>query len=95
MKKLIKPTFYILIVLFIILFLNRNNDYVSDTTLSQESIIKFEEDLKAGKEIVPSNYITPKKDYKNKANEIGMKCSNLIEKAVNKVLKRLIESIDN
>jgi len=95
MKRLIKPCFFILIVLFVIIFLNRNNEYVNANVLSEESIIRFEEDLKKGKEIIPSNYLNPKKDYENKANKIGMKCSNLIEKAVNKVLQRLLESIDN
>ena len=95
MKKLIKPCFFILIILFVIIFLNRNNENIGDNVLSEESIIRFEEDLKEGKEIIPSNYLTPKKDYHNKANKIGMKCSNMIEKAVNKVLQKLLDSIDN
>ena len=95
MKKLIKPCFFILIILFVIIFLNRNNENIGDNVLSEESIIRFEEDLKEGKEIIPSNYLTPKKDYQNKANKIGMKCSNMIEKAVNKVLQKLLDSIDN
>ena len=96
MKRIIKLVFLILTIMFMILFLNRSNNYYeNEKILSQEAIEKFEEDLKEGKKINPSNYITPKKDYNNKASKIGMKCSNTIEKLVNKALKKILESIDN
>mgnify|MGYP003571241610 CR=1 FL=1 len=95
MKKLIKLIFMVLVVLFLILFLNKNNNYYeNENILTQEAIIQFEQDLKEGKDIVPSNYITKKKDYNNKASIFGRKCSNLIEKGVNKVIKKLLSSIE-
>lgn len=85
-----------LCILFLIAFLNKNNnDYANENILTEEAIIRFEEDLKEGKKIVPSNYITPKKEYNNKASKIGLQASNLIEKVVNKLLKKFIESIEN
>ena len=63
MKKLIKAISIVLWILFCILFLNKNNNYYeNERILSQEAIIKFEQDLKEGRKIIPSNYITEKKD---------------------------------
>lgn len=96
MKKTIKLLFLVLVVLFLILFLDKNNHYYeNEKILTDEAIARFEEDLKEGKEIVPSNYITEKKEYNNKASKIGLECSKIIEKIMNKLLKKFIESLEN
>ena len=95
MKKVIKIIFFILCILFLLLFLNKNNNYYeNENILTQEAIHRFEQDLKEGKEIVPSHYITPKKEYNNKASFFGLRCSRMIEKLTNQLLKKLIESIE-
>ena len=95
MKKTIKIIFFILCILFLLLFLNKNNYYYeNETILTEEAIHRFEEDLKEGKEIIPSHYITPKKEYNNKVSIFGLKCSNLIEKVTNRILKKILESIE-
>ena len=96
MKKLIKLLFVFIFLLFLILFITRgNNYYENERILSPEAIERFEEDIKNGKEIVTSNYITEPKDYHNKANIIGLKCSNTIEKIVNRILKKLLKYLNN
>ena len=92
---MLKITFILLILLFLLLFINQNNNgyYENPNILTNEAIARFEKDLKEGKEIIPSNYITPEKDYNNRASKLGLKCSMLIEKVVNKVLRRLIDYI--
>ena len=65
MKKIIKPIFMIIIILFFMVFINRNNYYENRTVLSEKSIKQFELDLKEGKEINPSNYLTKEKNYNN------------------------------
>lgn len=94
MKKVIKLSGIILVIFFIITYVNRNNNYYENKNiLTNEAIARFEEDLKEGKEIIPSNYIEQEKDYNNKASIVALKTSSLIEKAVNKVLKKVLNYI--
>ena len=96
MKKVIRGIVTILVILFLILFLNKNNNYYeNEKILTEEAILQFEKDLEEGKELIPSNYITPRKDYDNKVSKLGRKCSNAIEKVVNKLLKKFLESLEN
>ena len=95
MKRITKILFLLLVLLFIILFLNRNNYYDSTTILTNDSIKKFEKDLKEGKEINPNNYIVEKKTYQNKTTLLFSKISKSIELVVNKSLNRFIKYIDN
>lgn len=93
-KKILKISIVIIIVLFLIIYINKENNYVAnDYVISEESIKRFENDLKEGKEIIPSNYINQKKDYNNKLSLFGLKLSNLIERGVNIVLDKLLQSI--
>lgn len=84
------------VLLFLFTFLNMNNNtYDNEAVLTQEAILEFEKDLKEGKNLQPSYYIQPKKDYSNKACKIGMKCSKVIEDCVNKILRKLLSSIES
>ena len=94
MKRIIKVLFLGMIILFLIVFINRNNNYYENTNIIKEEAIKqFEKDLKEDKEIIPSHYITPKKDYNNKAALIGLKTSKIIEKIDKKTLNKMIRYI--
>lgn len=96
MKKLIKGAFLFLSLFFCFTFFNKNTEYYNqDSILTQEAIQEFEKDLKEGKKIQPSYYIQPKKDYNNQACKIGMKCSKAIEKVVNRLLQKLLNSIES
>lgn len=95
MKKIIKVNVLIIIVSFVIIYVNRNNNYYENKNiLTNEAIAKFEQDLKDGKEIIPSNYLEPEKNYNNKASKTILKVSSMIENIVNKVLKKLLDYIN-
>jgi len=89
MKKTVKPLFMGIIILFLIVFMNRNNYYENKTVLSETSIKQFEKDLQKGKTINPTNYLTKEKDYNNKATKGALEISKIIEKIVNKSLNKL------
>ncbi len=94
MKRAIKGVFLVFVILFCIVFFNRNNNYYENTNIiGEEAILRFEKDLKEGKEIVPSHYMTPRKDYNNRASQIGLGISHVIEKVVNKTLKKFLHYI--
>lgn len=95
MKKIIKFTIIVTVILFLLTFINRNNYYENSYILSDDSIKKFEEDLKNGKKINPSNYIPRKKDYKNKISIFTIKISKSIEFIVNHSLKKAFDYLDN
>lgn len=93
MKKIIKGILVFLVVLFLIVYVNKDNYYVEEQVISNEAIERFEKDIKEGKEIDPTNYMNPKKDYNNKISKTALKISSLIEKGVNKILNKLLDSI--
>lgn len=69
--------------------------YENENILTEEAIQQFEKDLQEGKEIKASNYITKKKNYENKLTRWSRKCSNVIDKMVNHLLKKLLSAIDS
>ena len=95
MKKIIKVVFLFLFLFYIILFITKNNNYYeNEKILTPEAIERFEDDIKSGRKIVTSDYIIEPKNYKNKANILGIKSSNTIEKIVNKLLKRFLDYLN-
>ena len=90
MKKIVKVILLCFILLFIILFLNRNYYYENRKILSDDSIKQFEKDLKEGKNIDPNNYITEEKQYNNSASKLGLKVSGIIEKVVGVSLRKAL-----
>ena len=89
MKKIFNIISIILVVLFLSLYFSKYNNeyYINQKVLTDEAIIRFEQDLKEGKEIKASNYIQKDKDYNNKVSKLGLKTSSLIEKTFTKTLK--------
>lgn len=89
-----------LIIFFIALYCSGLTGYYQyteskKTTLTEDAIKRFEEDLKNGKEIEAKNYLQEEKEYNNKASTLGIKISNLIEKGFNKTMNSLLKEIDN
>ena len=95
MKKIVKILFIIVVVLFLITFINRNNYYDNSIILSNNAIKQFEKDLQEGKNINPTNYIVKKKDYNNNLTRISLKISKIIETTFNKTLKKALKYIDS
>ena len=96
MKKIAKGLILIFIIFFFVTYIGRNNIQSSQSMiLSEEDIARFEQDLREGKEIIPSNYMPKKKNYNNRASKVGLTISKGIEKVSNKILRKLLQSIIN
>ena len=93
MNKTIKLITIILLILFLSLYFSKYNTnyYGNKNILTEKAIKQYEEDLKAGKEILPSNYLEPEKNYNNKVSKIGVQVSKLIEKTFSKGLKYIMK----
>ena len=95
MKKIIKLSFVVLFLIYMITFVNRNYYYENTQVLTDDAIKSFENDLRTGKKINPSNYIPKKKKYNNKVSTLFLNISKTIEKIINLSLKKTLEYIDN
>ena len=96
MNKFIRGTGIIIMILFISLYLSRFNieTYENKRLLTEEAIIKYEQDLKEGKNILEKSYIPEEKNYNNKPSQIGRKVSNTIESSFKKALKILMKILN-
>lgn len=101
MDKIIKLFVIVLIVGFLIMFFSSSSGYYEyelnkKSNLTQESILKFEQDVKDGKEIDINDYLVEdKKDYSNSFSNIGLNISNKIGTLFSKGVKFIFNSIDN
>ena len=95
MKRIVKIFIIALFIMYLITFINRNNYYESNQVLSDNAIRNFEEDLRNGKKINPSNYLPKKKNYNNKISILFFNISKTIEKVVNRSLKKAIHYLED
>lgn len=97
-KKTIKYVLIVLISIFLALYFFGNNIYqnwtVEKKNLTEEQIMKFEQDVKDGKEIDINDYVIKEKSYDNAITNINQKISNLIEDGFKKIFKYLLKNID-
>ncbi len=98
-KNIAKLVMLTLLVFFIALYISQLTGYYEyteskKTTLTKEAIEKFEKDVKNGKEVEAKNYLQEEKEYNNKASNLGIKISGLIEKGFNKTMNALFKEID-
>lgn len=87
----------ILLILFFSLYFSKyNNDYYENKrVLTDEAMKQFEKDVKSGKKIDAKNYLPKEKDYNNKASELGVKSSELIEKLFTKGLGAMMSYLNS
>ena len=96
MNKILKILSIVLIVFFLSLYFSRYNSHYNQNKsyLVDEAIKRYEDDLKSGKDIVPSNYVVEEKNYNNKASVMGIKASNLIENVFSKGIKYILRYLN-
>lgn len=96
MNKTIKIIGIVLFVMFLSVYFNRYNTnyYENRNVLTEEAIVKFEQDIKEGKDISINTYLKEEKDYNNKASTIGLKLSQGIEIGFKKSLKLLFKCME-
>jgi len=101
MDKVFKLLSVVLIVGFLLMFFSSSSGYYEyelnkKSNLTQEAIIKFEQDVKEGKEIDIKDYLDDEtKDYRNSFSDIGLKISNKIGSIFSKGVKFIFNSIDH
>ena len=96
MNKTIKIIGIVLFIMFLSVYFSRYNTnyYENRNVLTEEAIVKFEQDIKEGKDISINTYLKEEKDYNNKASTIGLKLSQGIEIGFKKSLKLLFKCME-
>ena len=96
MNKTIKLLGIILVIMFLSVYFSRYNSnyYVNQNALTEEAIIKFEEDIKEGKDITVSSYLKEEKNYENKLSKLGKNLSSGIETGFKKGLKLIFKCME-
>ncbi len=85
-KKIFHGLIWILFLGFLVLYFSQANGYYDDlnnkkSSLTEEKIKEFEQDVKSGKEIKVENYVVNiKKDYDNKVSSFGLFTSKTFAK---------------
>ncbi len=99
-KKLFHGFIWFLFFSFLVLYFSQANGYYEDlnnktTSLTEEKIKQFEEDVKSGKEIKVENYVVNvKKDYSNKVSSFGLFTSKVFAKYFKIGMNGIFGSID-
>ncbi len=98
-KGLFKFIAIVVIVLFIALYVGQYTGYYDfstnrKTTLTNDAIKRFEDDLANGKKINASDYLVEEKNYSNNLSRLGIKTSKLVEKSFNKAIRTIFNEIE-
>lgn len=99
-KKLFHCFIWFLFLSFLVLYFAQEGGYYENlnnkkTTLTEEKIKQFEEDIKSGKEINVENYVVNvKKDYSNKVSSFGLFTSKIFAKYFKIGLEKMFGGID-
>ena len=96
-KKITKLIFFIFFIAFIISYIIEETGYYeynlqNKTVMTSESINKFEQDIKKGKDVTLEDYlVSSKKDYTSTltrgTNKVSTKVNNILKKGIEGVLK--------
>ena len=96
MNKTLKIVGVLLVIMFLSVYFSRYNSnyYENQNVLTEETIVKFEQDKNEVKDITVSSYLKEEKNYDNKISEIGLKISNTIEIGFKKGLKFIFKCME-
>lgn len=100
-KYLLKLFIIIIFVSFLTLYFSKNSGYFEyeqykRTSFTKEQIQKFEQDIKDGKSVDITDYMSNNdSDYSNKISNIGLNLSKGIEKTIKSGLNKAIELLNN
>ena len=99
-KEVLKLFSSIIIILFLVLYIGQATGYYQlaenrKTTLTEDAIKRFEEDVASGKEIIAGNYLIKEKNYNNKFSIVSMKISSFIESGFNKFMNLVFNELES
>jgi len=100
MKKSIKYGIIGIVLLYLILYISYENGYYErlnqeKTLLTEEMILKYEEDLANGVDVSKEDYIIEKNNYGNLYTNLSLKVSRKIENAIDSFMKLLFKKIND
>ncbi len=99
-KKIFHAFIWFLFLSFLVLYFAQAGGYYEEvnnkkTSLTEEKIKEFEEDVKNGKEIKVENYVVNmKKNYANKISNIGLFTSKTLAEGFKWGMNNLFDGID-
>lgn len=98
-KSLLKLISIGLFLFFTALYLAQATGYYDTantrkTTMTEDAIRRFEEDVRNGENIDMMNYLEAEKDYHNRLTRLGRGVSSLIEKGFNGLMNNLFREIE-
>lgn len=91
LNKIFKYILMFLFITFIALYISQSTGYFEfqnnqKAALTKNQIKKFEKDVKEGKNIDITNYVTPPKNYDNSLAKAGLKVSETTQNYVQKII---------
>lgn len=98
-KKILIPIGILLVLMYITIYIVSLTSYYStieskNSTLTEEAIRRFENDVLSGEKIVASNYLEEKKSYDNLLSRTSIHIGNIIENIFNKIMKSLLKEVE-
>lgn len=98
-KDIFRLVGLVLVILFLALYFGQYTGYYTapeerKTTLTNDAIKRFEEDVMNGKKIDASNYLTKENNYNNSISKMGLGLSGLVEKGFNKIINAIFNEIE-
>lgn len=100
-EKVVKTIFIFLFIIFITIYISQASGYYEyelhkKTELTNEEIIKFEKDIKEGKNIDLNDYLeNTNKDYSNSFSKMGSSFSNTTSKYIKKGIDEAFKFIES
>lgn len=99
MNKIIKLGVIGLVVVFLLLFVSYENGYYErlnqeKTLMTEEMIMKYEEDLKNGVDVSENDYTIQKNDYENVYTKTSLKVSSKVENALDSIIKFFFKKVN-
>ena len=98
-KRFIKGFILVIIFVYLILFFSYQNGYYEllnkkKTELTEEMILKYEEDLKNGLDVTKEDYSIKDVDYSNTCTKASLKISMRIENIIDGGIKTIFKKIN-
>lgn len=99
-KRVFELLACLLVILFLVVYIGQATGYYQitenrKTSLTEDAIRRFEDDVRSGKEIIASNYLVKEKNYNNNISILGMKISQFIERGFNKFMTFVFKELEH
>ena len=99
MNKVVKFGVIGLVLVFLLLFVSYENGYYDrlnseKTLMTEEMIMKYEEDLANGVDVTKIDYAIKKNNYENVYTKASLKASSKIENVIDGIIKFFFKKVN-